>query len=213
MSIAATDVRAPDEHAAPPELSARGRAILDVAVDVFLELGFENASVDEVVRRASGSKATVYKMFGNKEGLFAAVVDDVVGEIELPIPDDDADIESTLVDVAAEHISVVFSERHVRLMRMVAAEAIRFPNLGASYHAHGPALGHAKVASYLRRQADRGTICCDDPVGAAQDFWGMVLHRDTLRRLYAVVEPPSGDDSRRRAEQIVARFLRIYPLS
>jgi len=45
---------------------ARRETILKAGIEVFLEYGCVNASVDEIVRRAGGSKRTVYKYFGNK---------------------------------------------------------------------------------------------------------------------------------------------------
>src|SRR5579883_2861318 len=50
----------------------RRKAILKAAADVFLERGYADASIDAVVERSGGSKATVYALFGNKEGLFSA---------------------------------------------------------------------------------------------------------------------------------------------
>ena len=55
---------------------ARRQAFLLAAREVFLEQGYEAASVNDVVRRAGGSLATLYAQFGNKEGLFLAVVQD-----------------------------------------------------------------------------------------------------------------------------------------
>src|SRR5689334_15511008 len=52
----------------------RRNAIVAAARQVFLERGYAAASVDAVVERAGGSKATVYGMFGNKLGLLEAVI-------------------------------------------------------------------------------------------------------------------------------------------
>ena len=62
-------------------LPERRRALLDAARDVFLERGFANATIDAVVERAGGSKATVYSLFENKEGLFAALVAEAAEEL------------------------------------------------------------------------------------------------------------------------------------
>ncbi|WP_437888428.1 TetR/AcrR family transcriptional regulator [Phytobacter sp. V91] len=52
----------------------RRQAIVAAAAEVFLEIGYERASMDEVARRAGGSKATLYKYFSSKEELFETVV-------------------------------------------------------------------------------------------------------------------------------------------
>src|SRR5215470_10377945 len=62
-------------------LPERRQAFLDAARDVFLEKGYASATIDEVVARAGGSKATVYSLFENKEGLFAALVAEAAEEL------------------------------------------------------------------------------------------------------------------------------------
>lgn len=52
----------------------RRLAIIQAASQVFQELGYERASMNEVARRVGGSKATLYNYFTSKEELFAAVV-------------------------------------------------------------------------------------------------------------------------------------------
>ena len=53
--------------------------ILWTAKDVFLEMGFERASMDVVASRAETSKRTLYAHFESKERLFLAVIDLVRG--------------------------------------------------------------------------------------------------------------------------------------
>lgn len=48
--------------------------ILDAASSVFLEQGYERASMDGVAKKAGCSKATLYNYFTSKESLFDAVV-------------------------------------------------------------------------------------------------------------------------------------------
>ena len=50
--------------------ASRRRAILDAAAALFLERGFADTSVGDVVKRSGGSLATLYSLFGSKEGLF-----------------------------------------------------------------------------------------------------------------------------------------------
>lgn len=56
---------------------ARREAIIDAAASVFLEMGYERASMNEVTKRMGGSKATIYSYFPSKEELFIAVVNRV----------------------------------------------------------------------------------------------------------------------------------------
>src|ERR1700679_498305 len=65
--------RPPREHAGRVE-----ERILDAAGRVFLEHGFQGASVDEIADAASAGKPTIYARFPNKQALFTAVVERLV---------------------------------------------------------------------------------------------------------------------------------------
>src|ERR1700739_3153495 len=54
--------------------------ILDAAAKVFLERGFEGASIEEIADVARAGKPTIYARFPGKEALFAAVVTSKVRE-------------------------------------------------------------------------------------------------------------------------------------
>ena len=50
-------------------------SLLLSANELFLERGYDAVSLDDIVHHAGGSKASIYKFFGNKEGLFTAICD------------------------------------------------------------------------------------------------------------------------------------------
>ena len=58
----------------PDRLDRRRRAIVASARELFVEQGFTRTTLGHVVDRSGGSMATIYKLFGNKEGLLDAVV-------------------------------------------------------------------------------------------------------------------------------------------
>jgi len=73
-----------EENQAPERLSGRRererelrrREILNAARDVFIESGYEHATLDEVARRAEFAKGTLYSYFESKVDLFEALVDE-----------------------------------------------------------------------------------------------------------------------------------------
>lgn len=191
----------------------RRRAILAAAGEVFLGMGYANTTIDEVIRRVGGSKRTLYQYFDSKETLFAAVVDEVVGEIVRPLPEIGSSklgLRDTLLFLATQHMTVVLSDRHVALMRLVAAESSRIPEVGRTYYEHAPARGHAKLRSYFEQQRRKGLMNISDIPRAADYFWGMLLHHGTLRRLYHVVEAPSPDQVVADCASLVDTFLALY---
>jgi AcrR family transcriptional regulator len=65
--------RPPRGHAGQVE-----ERILDAAGQVFLEHGFQGASVDEIAEVACAGKPTIYARFPNKHALFTAVIERLV---------------------------------------------------------------------------------------------------------------------------------------
>lgn len=191
----------------------RRRAILSAASDVFLGMGYSNATIDEVIRRVGGSKRTLYEYFDSKETLFAAVVDEVVSDIVRPLPEIGATklgLRDTLLFLAMQHMTVVLSDRHIALIRLVAAESPRVPEVGRMYYEHGPSRGHARLRSYFEQQQRRGRIKIPDVTRAADYFWGMLLHHGTLRRLYQVDPVPSAEKVVADSAALVDTFLALY---
>src|SRR6516225_8287958 len=58
------------------EDSSKRRQILDGAHKVFMDLGFDGASMGEIARAASVSKGTLYVYFADKCALFEAILEE-----------------------------------------------------------------------------------------------------------------------------------------
>ena len=63
----------------------RSEGMLRTAADLFLEKGYEQTSVDDIIQRAGGSKTHIYREFGGKEGVFLAAVQRLCAEVLQPI--------------------------------------------------------------------------------------------------------------------------------
>src|SRR5664280_916724 len=61
-----------------PTREAVRRRLLDAAVEVFAECGFENASLDQVAAAAGLTKGAIYSNFARKDDLFFAMMTDQV---------------------------------------------------------------------------------------------------------------------------------------
>jgi TetR/AcrR family transcriptional regulator len=57
------------------------RRILDAAMEVFAEVGYEGARVDEIAKRAGVNKAMIYYRIGDKKTLYEEVIHNVFGDI------------------------------------------------------------------------------------------------------------------------------------
>src|SRR3954447_22684892 len=63
-------------HVVSEDDSSKRRQILEGARKVFMDLGFDGASMGEIARAAGVSKGTLYVYFADKFRLFAAIVEE-----------------------------------------------------------------------------------------------------------------------------------------
>ena len=109
--------------------------ILDAARKIFVERGFEGASIDEIAEAARAGKTTIYARFGDKRALFTTVMTrDVLSRItqfrgEVPTG---ATIEDRLASLAAAAVHSTLEVDRMGLMRLAVAEARRFPDLAST---------------------------------------------------------------------------------
>ena len=136
-----TTVVEPPAQAAEPQ-SARGRArltrMLAAATELFLRDGYDQTSIDAILERSGGSKATLYAYFPTKEELFRAVIDGVMINVGHPELDVTRDVRTTLTEFAVDRLHVIFSPQHRAVLRLIIAERERFPDLASLYFERGP---------------------------------------------------------------------------
>ena len=210
--------RAPRARPAPsvplralrPQAQRKRQSLLDAATRMFLELGYEAASINDLIARVGGSKSSVYAHFGSKEALFAAIIDATLSEVLAPLTDLDLrerPLAEGLEFLALKTLEALTSERGVGVQRLVFAEALREPAIGRLYWEHGPARGIEGLSRYLRLRAARGDAVVPDPQPAAEYFWGMLLHRIMLERYCGVSGPPTRAQMAALARRVSADFL------
>ncbi|MCB8889658.1 TetR/AcrR family transcriptional regulator [Vreelandella malpeensis] len=157
---------------------ARRERLLDAARDVFLEQGYAGASVSDVVARAGGSLATLYKQFGNKEGLFTAAMERHIETVWAVLEEGRRDRqapEQVLCELGRRMLLLVFDPGVIRLVRGLAFEAERAPELGELFLVRGPDHTRQALADYLTDQVEDGVLGLSDPREAAGIFMGMLL--------------------------------------
>jgi AcrR family transcriptional regulator len=141
--------------------------ILNAARKVFLERGFEGASIEEIAEAARSGKKTIYARFPGKEALFiAAVMQSVaanVARVEAYTPTG-ATIEQRLQIVAVTALEWILLSDSIGLMRVAIAEAPRFPDLASSVYAMARERGGEAVARLLAEAAQ------SDELGALPAF-------------------------------------------
>jgi AcrR family transcriptional regulator len=162
---------------ARPRGEMRRAQILDAALTVFLEHGYDRATIDLVVQRASASKATIYSFFGGKEGLFEALVAESAERILAGFPDVDGgiiDVRAALKNIAQRYLEVVMAPDAVALWRLIVAEGPRFPGLAKDVYRVSNERLVARLAQALRTWSARKRIRPLDADQVARQFLAVV---------------------------------------
>jgi AcrR family transcriptional regulator len=183
---------------------------MSAAREVFLERGFGAATVDEIVRRAGGSRATLYEQFGSKEGLFAAIIAKVCETVVEPLvsqTDGEGDLEATLNAIGQRFLQALMNPIGIGLYRLVVSEGGRFPELGRLVYEAGPQMAARELSSYFRREAVRSDLSIADPDLAARHFLELVKGDLHSRVLLGVESAPSRAEIDACVRQAVRTFL------
>jgi AcrR family transcriptional regulator len=199
--------------AAREELRGKGEAVLGAAERAFLAAGFGAVTMDAIAREAGVSKATVYAHYASKEALFGAVVMRLSERrfhgfsVEALDP---LDIEASLSAIALRFLDLVLSPEAIALNRIIIAEVIRFPALGAVFWEAGPERTRAQIESFLRRAVAAGSLAIANPRLAAEQFVALARGEIHLRSLLRLEHPGDPAALREAAERTIAMFLRAF---
>jgi len=166
--------------------------ILDAAGKVFLERGFEGASVEEIAEVARAGKPTIYARFASKEALFAAVVARKVrANMSIAcVAAMGSTVEQRLEAMATVLLERILSPEIIGLMRAVVAEARRFPDLAISVKRQARDLGIESVARLLGEIAESGEMAVapafapDRLLETARRFMDVIVFPMAMRALF-----------------------------
>jgi len=193
--------------------SAKRQQIVDGARKIFLAQGFDAASMNDIARTAGVSKGTLYVYFENKEQLFAAIVQEEClahAEGVFDLNPYDHDVEAALLRFGNAYVSFLCRPEKASALRTVAAIAERMPEIGKIFYETGPAVGIARLASYLRAQAEAGVLAIDDFEIAAAQF--MDACQSTLFKpvLFNFRSAPASDQINHVVRIAVRTFMCAY---
>lgn len=153
-------------------------ALLESATTLFLERGYDAVSLDDIVQHAGGSKASIYKYFGNKEGLFKAICDyrreQFFNDISLPFQSDQCDLRSYLIQTLVHFHNHIKQPINAAFMRLVLEQTQRSAEIALHIHERGPKRIQQTIAHVLAKAHHDGTLYCEKPLFSAQLYFGIL---------------------------------------
>jgi AcrR family transcriptional regulator len=201
MAVVATTSRLPN---------GRREALLQAAAEVFFEQGYAAASIDAIIERAGGSKRNIYNEFGNKEGLFLAIITENADKVlsTLAIHEIEGhDLRETLTAFGQRLMGGYMSPTLIGIYRMAVTEANRFPELVKSFYEQGPGRATSQLARVLESAKKRGEIRVEDCPRVAGHFVGMIRDNLHLQVVLGLRPPPSKKEMQAAVASAVEVFL------
>ena len=198
------------EASARSRLEARRRAFLNAANAAFLEKGYANTTLGDIIARSGGSRQTLYALFGGKQGLFEAIVSERNAELFRPLRADgqlDRAPEDFLVEIGTHFLRTVLAPEALSLFRLVVAEGPTMPELSERFWVLGPARTIAAFERYFAEQTRRGVLNLADANLAARQFQGILLGSFHMECLLGVREIPTPEKIEAFVRIAVKRFL------
>lgn len=204
----------PVSQAQEKRKEATRQRILQHALQLFQEKGFENSSMSELVSRARCSMETVYRYFDNKEDLFAAILDawleKNIGRMDRYTADHD-DLREGLLYISRIFIDELYGDQEVQIRNMLMYESVNRPELGALYYNNFICKGNKFVENYFKAQQKAGNIRSDMGVKAVSEYFiGMLMCQYFFQRHFNVRKPLSPREATKFVNQIVEDFIKAF---
>ncbi|GIT92886.1 TetR family transcriptional regulator [Jannaschia pagri] len=189
---------------------ARQDQIEAAAYDVLEQKGYDGASMLAVAKQARASNETLYRWYGDKRGLFAALVvrnaRDVT-ELLRGVTDGD-DPMAVLRDLGPLLVRLVTSDRAVALNRAAAADGSGA--LGAAIAEHGRETVQPLLVSCLLRARDRGLLRFDTPDAPTALYLDCLIGDLQIRRVIGRAAAPDAEACAARSERALAVLMALY---
>jgi AcrR family transcriptional regulator len=152
---------------------AREEEILDAAVELLLELGYDRLTMDQVATRARASKATLYRRWASKQSLVVDAVNRSKKAVSDPLPDT-----GNLRDDLVQAFCGAGAPHNLRVLSVVVSALQTDPEFARAFRAQFVAPRAAVTQQLYARAAERGELLPDVDLSVlGPALAGIVLHR------------------------------------
>ena len=178
-----------------PEEDVR-RALLQSAMDVLLESGYEATTMEAIARRAGVAKKTAYRHAENRQELIGLAVrqwtDGYAPSMQMD-PQDTGDVAQALRAILENVCMQVLSETAVRVFRLLTTEFPGKQELLDSYQRNGIERGQMLLSGWLEKQSRKGLLHAPEPAVLAKAILAMAVAEPLRQMALGMMRPlPEG---------------------
>ena len=199
-------------HLVADEDSSKRRQILEGARKMFMDMGFDGASMNEIARAAGVSKGTLYVYFADKNRLFEAMMEEEAleqGKVAFNL-DPARDAETTLRDFGRAYITLLCRPGGGSSIRTVMAIAERMPDVGRRFYENVLEKTINRLVDYLQVHVASGDLKIDDCRLAASQFMEVCKATLFLPFVFQAAPAPSAERIGEVVDSATRMFLAAY---
>lgn len=166
--------RGPGGRPTRAEAERRHAALLETAMRLFLERGYEAVSIEEIAKQAAVAKRFIYARYADKAALFVASVEhNFQGRMEAlrAIEPSPRGPEWGLLELARALLEMTLQPDALALHRLFMSAAPQFPDLVRRMVDRNRQRGVKEIERVLRFYGERGEIELHDPVWLTEQFF------------------------------------------
>jgi AcrR family transcriptional regulator len=141
-----------------PRDARADRLILDAALDLFLEVGYDAMSIEGVAERAGVGKTTIYRRWPSKQDLVVATIDTLYEGMQVS---DTGDLRADLKSIVRHMHRLIRTTKVGRALPRMAGELANGTRLGHAYMKCVMAPRVRAATDALQRAVDRGDLRSD----------------------------------------------------
>lgn len=194
-------------------LTERQQGVLDAVLRLLVEEG-DRLTMTAVARRASCSKETLYKWFGDRDGLLAATVQWQASRVKVAPIDrerlDRASLTRRLEEFAVNWLTVIASDTSIALNRVAIGQAAKEARLGEIVLADGRFAMGRRLKPVLEAGRAAGLLAFDDAETAFRTFFGLTARDIQIRLLLGDRLDLTGETIRADAARSTRQFLALF---
>jgi len=192
--------------------SDREQEVLSAVLDLMVEVG-DGFSMAAVARRASCSKETLYRWFGDRDGLLTATVRWQASKVIMPeLGEGDVTLSAfsrVLENFAESWLTVLTGDVSIALNRLAVSHAgSHNSNLGRIVLENGPLAMKRRLVPIFEVGRQEGFISADN-AQAFRTFFGLVIADAQIRSLLGDQNKPSPAEIKKFAGTAVEQFLAL----
>lgn len=197
------------------DFTPRQQAVLECALGLLVAGGEKALTTAGLARNANCSKESLYKWFGDRDGLLAAVIAYQASKVHFP-PESGATADAEtfrqhLTAFVTELLAVLFGETSVALNRLSVGQSNRDDNrLGQLLLGRGKNMISSKARSLLEAGRHRNFLKFNDAQEAYQILYGLAVRDVHIRLLLGDHVKPEERDLEAQATLAVKRFYQLF---